>query len=111
MKFIHISEPVKFAIVVLFPLLLFFIPIDWLNGQHSICLYKNLTGHECFGCGITRAVVSAVQLHFEAAFHYNKLIVIVFPLLVYEWTKIVYKYLKSYYQRTLYMKQLITSNK
>ena len=82
---------IKFALMVVFPVLLYFIPMDWLNGQHTICLFKNLTGHECWGCGITRAVISTVQFDFAAAFQYNKLIVIVFPLLVYEWTKIIFK--------------------
>jgi hypothetical protein len=80
---------VKLSLVILLPVLLFFIPVDWLNGQHTLCLFKNLTGRECWGCGITRAIISAVQFHFEAAFHYNKLIVIVLPLLLYEWIKTV----------------------
>ena len=88
---LRVPTSVKFAFVSGFPLLLYFIPMEWLNGQHTICLFKNLTGHECWGCGITRAVVSVVQFDFAAALHYNKLIVIVFPLLVYEWMKINYK--------------------
>ena len=88
---LRVPTPVKIALIAGFPLLLYFIPMDWLNGQHTICLFKNLTGHECWGCGITRAVVSVVQFDFTAAFHYNKLIVIVFPLLVYEWMKINFK--------------------
>jgi hypothetical protein len=85
------SAPVKIILLVALPVGLYFIPIDKLNGQHTVCLFKNLTGHECWGCGITRAVVSAVQFHFAAAFQYNKLIVIVFPLLVYQWGKMFVK--------------------
>ncbi|MEI6050540.1 MAG: DUF2752 domain-containing protein [Bacteroidota bacterium] len=61
--------------------------MDWLKNQHSICLFKNLTGYECYGCGMTRAVLSAIHLQFENAFHYNKLFLIVLPLLIYIWGK------------------------
>ena len=91
----YLYSYIRIAGLLILPVLLFFIPVDWLNKQHSICLFKNLTGHECYGCGITRAVVSTVHLHFETAFHYNKLIIIVFPLLVYVWIKTVYKYFKE----------------
>jgi hypothetical protein len=73
------------------PLLLFFLPIGWLQGEHTLCLFTNIFGVECWGCGITRAVVSAVQLHWRDAWEYNRLIVIVFPLLVYVWARTVIK--------------------
>ena len=90
----YLYSYIKIIGLLLLPVLLFFIPVNWLNRQHSICLFKNLTGHECYGCGITRAIISTVQFHFETAFHYNKLIIVVFPLLVYVWIKTVYKYFK-----------------
>lgn len=77
------------------PVGLFFIPVAWLNQQHSICLYKNITGNDCFGCGITRAVLSILHFDFSTAFHYNKLVVIVFPLLVYVWGKKIVKLIKE----------------
>jgi hypothetical protein len=63
------------------------LPPEWLKNQHSICLFKNLTGHECYGCGMTRAILSGIHLQFVNAFHYNKLFIIVLPLLVYIWSK------------------------
>lgn len=73
--------------IFLIPVALYFIPVEWLNSQHSICLFKNITGHECWGCGMTRAITSVIQLHFENAFHYNKLVLFVFPILLYLWAK------------------------
>jgi hypothetical protein len=81
------SARIKSIGMLLFPVALYFIPVDCLNKQHSICLFKNLFGVECYGCGITRAVISTIQFDFVSAFHYNKLIVIIFPLLVYIWLK------------------------
>ena len=75
-----------FAYIIL-PILLFFLPLEWLNKQHSICLIKNIFGIECFGCGITRAIISGVQLDFTKAIEYNKMVIIVLPLFIYEWFK------------------------
>jgi hypothetical protein len=77
----------KSAGVLIIPAALYFVPLEWLKTQDSICLFKNLTGYECLGCGMTRAILSATHFQFENAFHYNKLFLIVFPLLVYIWAK------------------------
>jgi len=88
----YLFQRLRFAGILILPVLLFFIPVDWLNKQHSICLFKNIFGVECWGCGMTRAVLSVVQCNFITAFHYNRLVVIVFPLLVYVWGKLVIRY-------------------
>lgn len=69
------------------PFMLFFTPLEWLNKQHTICLIKNIFGINCFGCGITRAVISGVQFKFNNAIEYNKMVVIVLPILIYKWFK------------------------
>ncbi|MDR1341225.1 MAG: DUF2752 domain-containing protein [Prevotellaceae bacterium] len=48
-------------------------------------------GHDCYGCGMTRAVISAIQFDFNSACIYNKLVVIVLPLLMYIWIKTLIK--------------------
>ncbi len=76
------------------PFILYFIPMDWLNKQHTICLVKNIFGCECPGCGITRAIVSAVQLDVINAIEYNKTVILVLPILIYMWFKninLIYK--------------------
>lgn len=35
------------------------------------CLYKQTTGLECAGCGLSRAAAALVRLDFQAAFAYN----------------------------------------
>ncbi|NDW19812.1 DUF2752 domain-containing protein [Dysgonomonas sp. 216] len=85
---------VKIAGIIIFPVTLYLIPVGWLNEQHSICLFKNIFGIECFGCGITRAIVSAIQFDFVGAFNFNKLIVIVFPLLIFIWIRMLIQQLK-----------------
>ncbi|MBK7133568.1 MAG: DUF2752 domain-containing protein [Bacteroidales bacterium] len=78
------------------PVVLYFIPLDWIKDQHTICLYKNITGNECIGCGMTRAILSVIHFQFENAFYYNKLVVVVFPLLVYIWLKSLLMRFKKY---------------
>ena len=74
-------------VYIILPIILFFIPLEWLNKQHSICLIKNIFGIECFGCGITRAIIAGVQLDFTKAMEYNKMVIVVLPLFIYEWIK------------------------
>jgi hypothetical protein len=77
----------KFAGLLIIPAVIYFVPLEWLKDQNSVCLYKYLTGNECLGCGMTRAILSALHLQFENAFYYNRLFLIVIPLLAYIWAK------------------------
>jgi hypothetical protein len=77
--------------VLLIPVILYFIPINWFTGQHSVCIFKNIWRHDCYGCGMTRAIISAIQFDFAAAYNYNKIFVIVLPLLIYIWIKTLIK--------------------
>ena len=85
MKFINIPTKLLVFLYIVFPIVLFMVPLDWLNKQPTICLVKNIFGVNCFGCGITRAVISGVQLNFTKAFEYNKMVIIVLPMLIYVW--------------------------
>jgi hypothetical protein len=77
------------------PFLLSLASLDNLSRKSSICLFKAIFGIECWGCGITKAVIAAIQLDFERAFLYNKLIVIVLPLMIYLWVKEIIKCVKN----------------
>jgi hypothetical protein len=68
-------------IAVIFFLIL--LPTSFFEKEHTVCLIKNIFGVSCPGCGMTRAVSSIFHGRFIEAFHYNKLVVIVFPLLCY----------------------------
>jgi hypothetical protein len=78
---------IKVTGILIIPVLLYLIPLEWLKSQHSVCIYKNITGNECYGCGMTRAIISAMHFQFKNAFYFNKLFIIVFPLLIYIWAK------------------------
>ena len=75
----------KIIILLLVPIAIYAIPYElWFSGE-SICLIKILTGRECWGCGITRAIVSALHLDFVKAFEYHKMVVVVLPILAVLW--------------------------
>ncbi|HNZ28880.1 MAG TPA: DUF2752 domain-containing protein [Candidatus Goldiibacteriota bacterium] len=67
------------AAVFVLLLCFYLVPHDILFSGKSVCLYKNLFGFECPGCGLTRAAWLFIHLKFQEAFALNKLIVIVFP--------------------------------
>lgn len=61
----------------------------------SICLFKNLTGHDCWGCGITRAFNQLFLGNFKEAYNYNPRIILVAPLMFWLWLKMVIKTYKN----------------
>ena len=77
----------KLLLLLLLPLLLFSIPIEQFENAHSICLFKNLTGLECFACGSGRALLHLMHLHFEVAMQYNKISLLLLPLFAVLWLK------------------------
>lgn len=79
----------------LVPIVLYLTSLDKLEGKHSICLITNIFGTECYGCGITKAVIACIKTEFTRAYQYNKLIVIVMPLIVFIWVKELCKLVKS----------------
>lgn len=72
--------------------ILYLIPIKGTNVQ--LCLYKLITGKECFNCGMTRAFLSILHLNFNEAINFNKNVIIVFPftlgLYLYSWYKYMF---------------------
>ena len=46
----------------------------------SVCIWLNLTGHRCPGCGLTHAVCHAFRGDFAAAWEANSLVAVVLPL-------------------------------
>ena len=56
------------------------IPMRWLEAAPSICLFRNLLGVRCPGCGMTRAFSALLHADLHSALAYNKLVFVVFPL-------------------------------
>jgi hypothetical protein len=63
------------------------LPASFFDHGQSLCLSVLLLNKECFGCGITRAIQHAIHFDFYTAWNYNKLVVIVAPVLFFLWLK------------------------
>ena len=74
-------------------LMLIFYKICQIFSIKTICQWKLITGQDCIGCGITRAIISILKFNFKEAIEYNPLVIIVFPLLIYVWIKYIYRHL------------------
>ncbi|MBO5921052.1 MAG: DUF2752 domain-containing protein [Bacteroidaceae bacterium] len=84
-----VLQCIKLLLLLIVPVVLYMIPADGINNGETICIYTRIFGVECWGCGITRAIFSVLYLRFAEAWEYNSLVVIVFPLLLFEWLRSV----------------------
>lgn len=89
------TSKVKIAIVLFLLFLLYY----FLNQRYSFsipCLFHEITGLYCPGCGITRLLFSLLQLDFLNAFKSNPLIFVLIVLYIgYLLLKIVLKITKN----------------
>lgn len=80
------------AILFLFPIILWILPARFFDHSGvELCPSKLFFNIECFGCGITRAVMHFHHFDFAEAFYYNYAVWIVYPILVYFWCRWVWQ--------------------
>jgi len=80
-------RPVRLTLYLAAPLLLVLLPQSAFETGHGICLFKNIFDWDCPGCGMTRAIWAVAHGKFSSAVHFNRGVVIVFPLLCYLFAK------------------------
>ncbi|HNX42993.1 MAG TPA: DUF2752 domain-containing protein [Bacteroidales bacterium] len=77
------------------PVVLLCLPADFFDKSTvNLCLSKICFNRECFACGTTRAVMHFIHLDFKTAWHFNKLVVLVVPFLLYLWVGEIRRCLK-----------------
>lgn len=69
-------------LLVSFGLYLMYLPADYFDTGEAMCLSVRFFDVECYGCGMTRAVMHLIHFEFTTAWDFNKLSFIVFPLMV-----------------------------
>ena len=47
---------------------------DRLQALPTLCLWKRVTGFECFGCGMGRALIAAFTGDLSGAWHHHRLV-------------------------------------
>ena len=71
--------------LILIPIVLLVLPSDFFDHGQTVCVSVLLFNQECVGCGITRGIQHLLHLDFLTAYEFNKLSLIVLPLLMYLW--------------------------
>ncbi len=85
---------IDILLLIMFPVLFYAAVKILMLSNNSICLFKFITGHECWGCGITRAFNELFSLHFQKAYEYNPRIIIVAPLMLFIWISTLIREIK-----------------
>jgi len=80
---------IRLGTLITIPIALAAVPTSTVEGAPTLCIYKNVFGVECPGCGMTRAISCVFHCDFAGAWRYNKLVVIVLPMLAYYWLRFV----------------------
>jgi len=68
------------------PLTILLLPTSFFDEGITLCPSKRFFNFECLGCGMTRAIMHLVHFDFESAVYYNKLSLLVAPILGGYWT-------------------------
>ena len=76
---------IKIVALLLIPIALWVAPREGIMSGNSICLFCNIFGNECWGCGFTRAAYLVLHGEFCAAWEQNRLIIVTIPLLSILW--------------------------
>lgn len=82
MKIKFNEEKIKLSIKIVCTLFLTGIIFLYLNHKFSFfipCIFHEITGLWCPGCGITRMILSILKMNFYQAFRYNPLVFILMP--------------------------------
>ena len=61
----------------------------------TICPFALTTRHPCPGCGMTRAVLSAVHGDFRGSFHHHPLAIVMVPLVAYIFSRNFIGYVRN----------------
>ena len=58
------------------------------------CVFNQITGLDCPGCGISRMCLALLRLDFESAFHWNPAVMLCLPILAYLLGYLAYRYIR-----------------
>ncbi|MEE3468267.1 MAG: DUF2752 domain-containing protein [Eubacterium sp.] len=66
-----------------------------MQGIMIPCVFFEVTGLRCPGCGVTHMMLSLIQLDFDGAFHANQALFILLPFFVFFGIKITIRYIRT----------------
>lgn len=86
MRFRNWALLVELVLFLAAPVVLMLLPPHTVEHGPTLCLFKLTTGHDCWGCGTTRAFSHLAHGNFAMAWNFNKLVIVTFPLVCWLWT-------------------------
>jgi hypothetical protein len=81
------GDNIRAIILLVLPIFIWHIDYHSSNAHFTFCLFKNITGRDCYGCGVLRGISAVLHLDFGTAFRLNRLNVVTIPLLGYLYLK------------------------
>jgi hypothetical protein len=95
------------ALWIAVPFILWILPADYFDSGSSWCPSQRLLDIECLGCGLTRSIQHAMHLDLSTAWTFNKLFVVVFPVMIMIYVHVIglafgkkwFYFLRSFYRR------------
>lgn len=78
------SQRIRKIIIIWFAIIIAGIVLGTLLNYWDIylpCIFREVTGWLCPGCGVTRMCKSIICLDFSKAFHYNPVVFLMLPIL------------------------------
>jgi hypothetical protein len=79
---IRFTEKIKIVSLLILPILIWFIDYNSNGGDFTFCLFKNLFGEKCYGCGVLRGISAAFHFDFNRMVDLNIFNIITIPLLI-----------------------------
>lgn len=109
MKFKLNLNKLSIFLLIIFFVVLYFLPYNIVFNSKSLCIHKNIIGFDCPGCGMTRAVYCLIHLNFIEAFKFNYGVFLLFPLILHDFFFNLFSFeLNKYIKKILYFLFLIT---
>lgn len=64
------------------------------TGVGIPCMINLITGYKCPGCGVSRMCMAFMRLDVNAAYHYNKVLFLLLPILLAVFSYQLYRYIR-----------------
>lgn len=88
---------IYFGILIIAPIVLIALPSTFFDSGGSICLSVLFFDVECYACGLTRAIQHLIHFDFSTGYEYNRLSIIVLPLLIISYYKEIRRVFNLFY--------------
>lgn len=86
----YIRNRFSLIVLILIPISIWFVDFNANNEQFTFCIFKNIFGKNCYGCGTLRGISAFLHLEFKKGFQLNSLNIISIPILFYLYLKSTY---------------------